>query len=77
MNFSSILPIMVLTVGAYLLYKLKFFFILHPINIPLPSASLYSSLDPWERRLLHEVLKKFVSHKLSSLSMIAVCLWAS
>lgn len=32
MNFSSILPIMVLTVGAYLLYKLKFFFILHPIR---------------------------------------------
>lgn len=31
-NFSSILPILVLTVGAYLLYKLNFFFILHPIE---------------------------------------------
>lgn len=63
--------------GSSGLYTYVLFFILHPINIPLPSASLYSSLDPWERRLLHEVLKKFVSHKLSSLSMIAVCLWAS
>ena len=34
--------------GSPRLYTYFLFFILHPINIPLPSASLYSSLDLWE-----------------------------
>lgn len=37
--------------GIFGLYTYVLFFILHPINIPLPSALLYSSLDPWEWRL--------------------------
>lgn len=37
--------------GSSGLYTYVLFFILHPINIPLPSALLYSSLDPWEWRL--------------------------
>ncbi|MBE6635645.1 MAG: sodium:alanine symporter family protein [Ruminococcaceae bacterium] len=32
MNISVILPFLILTLGAFLLIKLRFFFILHPIN---------------------------------------------
>ncbi len=32
MNFSILLPILILTLGAFLLIKLRFFFILHPIK---------------------------------------------